>query len=174
MNFKLFLAIAASSLIACSGTSKPKKISPAAEIPTVEKSVENKPEIPASYKEIAYPEFKYNAPFPADFRVKITDSITGYIQEDRTLPLVHFNIFFKDPFVADSVSNEASYELLSSMFRRGGSTKLSPQALDDSLEFIAASLAGAVGTFQSVIGIECMTKDFPKLLALAKDVLAGL
>lgn len=170
MTFKiLFLAIAA-SLIACSGTSKPKEMAPVAEIPTIEKPAENKPELPKSYKEIAYPEFKYTAPFPADFRVKISDSITGYIQEDRTLPLIHFNIFFKDPFVADSISNEAAYELLSSMFRRGGSTKLSPQALDDSLEFIAASLAGAVGTFQSVIGIECMTKDFPELLSLAKDV----
>ncbi len=171
MNPKIFLlVIAAFSLFACSGTSKPKEISPAAEIPAIEKPAESEPEIPSSYKEIAYPEFKYTAPFPADFRVKISDSITGYIQEDRTLPLIHFSIFFKDPFVADRLSNEAAYELLSPMFRRGGSAKLSPQALDDSLEFIAASLAGAVGTFQSAIGIECMAKDFPELLALAKEV----
>lgn len=169
MTPKIFFFAVAASLIACSGTST-KETAPVAEMPTIEKPAENKTEIPGSYKDISYPEFKYTAPFPADYRVKISDSITGYIQEDRTLPLIHFNIFFKDPFVADSISNEAAYELLSSMFRRGGSTKLSPQALDDSLEFVAASLAGAVGTFQSVIGIECMTKDFPAILSLAKDV----
>lgn len=169
MTPKIFFFAVAASLIACSGTST-KETAPVAEMPAIEKPAENKTEIPGSYKDISYPEFKYTAPFPADYRVKISDSITGYIQEDRTLPLIHFTIFFKDPFVTDSISNEAAYELLSSMFRRGGSTKLSPQALDDSLEFVAASLAGAVGTFQSVIGIECMTKDFPAILSLAKDV----
>ena len=166
----LFFAIFACSLIACSGTSRTQEASRPEKTPAVENPAENKPQGPGSYKDIVYPEFSYTAPFPADFRVKFADSVTGYIQEDRTLPLIHFHVFFKDNFVTDSVSNEAAYELLSSMFRRGGSTKLSPQALDDSLEFIAASLAGAVGTFQSVIGIECMAKDFPELLSLAKEV----
>ncbi len=160
----------ACSLIACSGTSRTRNESQTANAPAVEKPAEKIPQVPGSYKDIVYPEFHYASPFPADFRVKIGDSVTGYIQEDRTLPLIHFNVFFKDNFVTDSVSNEAAYELLSSMFRRGGSTKLSPQALDDSLEFIAASLAGAVGTFQSVISVECLSKDFPELLSLAKDV----
>ncbi len=160
----------ACSLIACSGTSRTRNDSQTAKAPAVEKPAEKIPQVPGSYKDIVYPEFHYAAPFPADFRVKIGDSVTGYIQEDRTLPLIHFNVFFKDNFVTDSVSNEAAYELLSSMFRRGGSTKLSPQALDDSLEFIAASLAGSVGTFQSVISVECLSKDFPELLSLAKDV----
>ncbi len=165
-----FFAIVACSLVACSGTSKTREVSQAAVTSAVKKPSENRPQIPGSYKDIIYPELNYTAPFPADFRVRISDSVTGYIQEDRTLPLIHFNVFFKDNLVADSVSNEAAYELLSPMFRRGGSVKISPQVLDDSLEFVAASLAGAVGTFQSVISVECMAKDFPELLALAKDV----
>lgn len=125
---------------------------------------------PASYKEIAFPEFQYVAPFPADFRVQFSDSVTGYIIEDRRLPLIHFNVFFRDNFVSQKVEDEAAHDLVSSMFRRGGSTKLSPQALDDSLEFIAASLAGSVGTFQSLFSIECLTKDFPQLTSLAREV----
>lgn len=171
----VLFAIFTFSLVACSGTSgkrnlpAEKKVS-VGETQTKSPAPENISKIPASYKDIVYPEFKYAAPFPADFRVKISDSVTGYIQEDRTLPLIHFNVFFRDNFVADSIQNKAAHELLSPMFRRGGSARLSPQALDDSLEFIAASLAGKIGTFQSVISIECLAKDFPELLSLSKEV----
>ncbi|MCK9181302.1 MAG: insulinase family protein [Fibrobacteraceae bacterium] len=126
--------------------------------------------IPQSYREIKYPEFVYVAPFPADYRVKISDSITGYIIEDRTLPLVHFSVYFRESRLADSLKNEAAYELLSPMFRRGGSVKLGPQALDDSLEFIGASVSGSLGTFRSFIGVECLSKNFPQMLSLVKDV----
>ena len=156
----LFALASTSALIACAGTAEQKSES----VPNAQ------PSIPATYKDIVFPEFQYVAPNAADARVKISEGITGYVIEDKTLPLIHFNIFFDEPYVNDQIQNEAAHELLSAMFRRGGSKKLSPQALDDSLEYIAASLAGSVGTFTSVISVECMTKDFPQMLSLAKEV----
>ncbi len=178
LRFPILAFAAAGFLFACSGaSSQVKGNAEAARIPAdstsskvSESSASTNDEIPASYKEIVYPEFQYKAPYPADSRVRISDSVTGYVIEDKTLPLIHFNIFFKENFVTDSLADEAAHELLSSMFRRGGSSKISPEALDDSLEFIAASLAGSIGTFTSLISIECLSKDFPKLLSLAKDV----
>lgn len=178
LKFPILTFAAAGIFFACSGTSSQAKGNAgAASLPvdsTSSKSPESpvspKDEIPASYKDIVYPEFQYKAPYPADSRIKISDSITGYVIEDRTLPLVHFNIFFPENFIVNSPEDEAAHDLLSSMFRRGGSSKISPEALDDSLEFIAASLAGSVGTFTSLISIECLSKDFPQLLSLAKDV----
>lgn len=168
----LFALASTSALIACAGTAEQKSESvpnaqPKAQV-TVQAPKENS--IPATYKDIVFPEFQYVAPNAADARVKISEGITGYVIEDKTLPLIHFNIFFDEPYVNDQIQNEAAHELLSAMFRRGGSKKLSPQALDDSLEYIAASLAGSVGTFTSVISVECMTKDFPQMLSLAKEV----
>lgn len=168
-----FTALLAAFLTACTGQSKQSQDPiPSKPIPTVksEPTKDSVSNIPASYKDIAFPKFQYVAPFPADSRVQFSDSVTGYIIEDRRLPLIHFNVFFRDNSVPAKVEDEAAHELVSSMFRRGGSAKLSPQALDDSLEFIAASLAGSVGTFQSLVSIECLSKDFPQLLALAREV----
>ena len=178
MKKKLFaLCLGTLALIACAGNVQKENAKAPAASPSSSSTLAESPaadvkksDIPATYKDIVFPEFRYVSPFPADYRVKVSDSITGYVQSDRTLPLIHFNIFFRDAFVADSLKNEAAYDLLSSMFRRGGSEKLAPQALDDSLEFIAASLAGGVGTFQDVISVECMSKDFPQLLSLVKEV----
>ncbi|MBP5248123.1 MAG: insulinase family protein [Fibrobacter sp.] len=167
------LALASSAaIVACAGTSeKEAKSLPSKNMESVVSEAPKKTDsLPATYKDIVFPEFKYIAPNAADARVKISENITGYVIEDKTLPLIHFNIFFDEPYVNDSIQNEAAHELLSAMFRRGGSKKLSPQALDDSLEFIAASLAGSVGTFTSVISVECMAKDFPQMLSLSKEV----
>ena len=179
----LFALASTSALIACAGTAEQKSESVPNAQPTATSSDSSVPavpsdtakaakkdSIPATYKDIVFPEFQYVAPNAADARVKISEGITGYVIEDKTLPLIHFNIFFDEPYVNDQIQNEAAHELLSAMFRRGGSKKLSPQALDDSLEYIAASLTGSVGTFTSVISVECMTKDFPQMLSLAKEV----
>ncbi len=177
MEFSVLFLVTAGFFFACSGTSshtKSESVEPLTKMDSasskVVKLVAHENEIPASYKDIVFPEFKYTAPFPADSRIKISDSITGYVIEDKTLPLIHFNVFFKDNYVVDSLADEAAHELLSAMFRRGGSKALSPQVLDDSLEFIAASLAGSVGTFSSLISVECLSKDFPQLLSLSKEV----
>ncbi len=171
------LALAASAaIVSCAGTAEENlQPVPAAENSSAVESpsstaVTNADSLPATYKDILFPEFKYEAPNAANARVKISENITGYAIEDKTLPLIHFSIFFDEPYVNDQIQNEAAHELLSAMFRRGGSTKLSPQALDDSLEFIAASLVGSIGTFTSVISVECLAKDFPQLLALSKEV----
>ena len=187
IRHSIFALTATASLIACASTAEQKaepvqnarstvqaENSVSAESATATANISapsaKKDSFPATYKDIVFPEFKYVAPNASDARIKLSENVTGYVIEDKTLPLVHFNIFFDEPYVNDKIENEAAFELLSAMFRRGGSTKLSPQALDDSLEFIAASLVGSVGTFTSVISVECMTKDFPQMLALAKEV----
>ena len=187
IRHSIFALTATASLIACASTAEQKaepvqnaqstvqaENSVSAESATATANISapsaKKDSFPATYKDIIFPEFKYVAPNASDARIKLSENVTGYVIEDKTLPLVHFNIFFEEPYVNDKIENEAAFELLSAMFRRGGSTKLSPQALDDSLEFIAASLVGSVGTFTSVISVECMTKDFPQMLALAKEV----
>ena len=50
--------------------------------------------VPESYKDIQFPEYKYVAPYPKDFRVEIAPGIVGYIVSDRSLPLVNFAVFF--------------------------------------------------------------------------------
>ena len=52
--------------------------------------------LPEHYSKIEFPEYKYVAPYPKDFRVQIADGITGYIVSDRSLPLVDFTVYFEE------------------------------------------------------------------------------
>ena len=76
--------------------------------------------LPASYKDIQFPEYKYVAPYPKDFRVEIAPGISGYIVSDRSLPLVNFTVYFEQPRAPLSLKDEAASSMVGSMLRRGG------------------------------------------------------
>ena len=127
--------------------------------------------LPEHYSKIEFPEYKYVAPYPKDYRVQIADGITGYILSDSTLPLVDFTVYFEESNVPLVLKDKAAFEMVGSMIRRGSGGGISPHALEDSLEFVSASISTSVGTFLSAFEIDCLSKDFPAMLELSKKVL---
>ena len=142
----------------------------------VESSASQAPEtsgIVASYKDIQYPVFKYVAPYPKDYRVEIAEGITGYIVSDRSLPLVNLTVYFEESNIASTIKDEAASEMVGSLLRRGAGGGISAHDLDDSLEFVSASISTSAGTFLSAFDIDCLSKDYPALLELARKVLTA-
>ena len=180
-NVKLFISLAAGAalaLVACSSAPAPETSAPVAEAPAVAAqapAATAKPasDVPASYKDIAFPEFHYVAPVPAEYRVQLTDSISGYIVSDRSLPLVNLTVYFEESNLPAVLKDEAASEMVGSMFRRGSGGGISAHALDDSLEFISAGLSTSAGTFLAAFDIDCLSKDFPAMLELSKKVLTA-
>jgi zinc protease len=177
-------ALAAGVMVACSGapelqTDSVPKDSESKEAPTATDSSAQEPvqeaasAVPASYKDIQFPEFHYVAPYPKDYRVEIAPGIVGYIVSDRSLPLVNFSVYFEEPHVPSVLKDEASYSMVGRMFRHGGGGGISARALNDSLEFISAGLSSSIGTFSSSFDIDCLSKDFADMLKLAKQVLTA-
>ena len=165
----LIVAAFLAAIVACSSSPKPEaEPAAAAPAPAVEPAASG---IPASYKDIQYPEYKYVAPYPKDYRVELAPGITGYIVSDSSLPLVNLSVYFENPQVVSDIKDEAASEMLGTMYRRGGSTNISAHALDDSLEFISAGISTSVGTWTSGFSIDCLSKDFISTLFLAGDLM---
>ena len=186
LKFFFLSVVSAVTLIACSGSPDPKTEPVQADtkadsgsidstlVGAAQKdSVPKAPALPASYKDIQFPEYKYVAPYPKDYRVEVAPGIVGYIVSDRSLPLVNFSVYFEEPRVPLALKDEAASSMVGSMFRRGGGGGLSARALEDSLEFISAGLSTSVGTFTSSFGIDCLSKDFADMLKLAKQVITA-
>lgn len=183
-KFNLISVFAALVLAACSGAPAPETSVDAAktnETPTAavtpsavaSEASAGQEDIPASYKDVVFPEFHYVAPYPKDYRVHLSDSISGYVVSDRSLPLVKLSVFFDEPHVNNSLKDEAASAMVGPMFRRGGTASLSAHALDDSLEFISAGITTSAGTFTSSFDIDCLSKDFPSMLALVKNMVSS-
>jgi len=129
-------------------------------------SVNTKQTIPESYKDIVFPEFQYTAPYPGDYRTDITDSITLYAVRDTSVPLIDLTFYFKENTIPKNRDEVAAFQLLSSLYSRGGTEKLSPAAVDDSLEFLSAGISGSIGNTKSTIHLNCLSRDFDKVLPL--------
>ena len=157
------------AVAACSSGPKPEAEAPAA-APAVAETVAVS-DIPASYKDIQYPDFKYVAPYPKDYRVELAPGISGYIVPDSSLPLVNLSVYFENPQVVSNIKDEAASEMVGTMFRRGGSEKMSARDLDEALEFISAGLSTSVGTWTSGFSIDSLSKDFRAMMDFAGQVL---
>jgi len=136
-------------------------------------SVAEESSIPESYKNVKFSEFQYVAPHPRDFRVEIAPGIAGYIVSDRSLPLVDFTVYFDESSVPSALKNEAANSMVGSMIRRGGGGGMTPNVLDDSLEYISAGLSTSAGTFSSMFDIDCLSKDFAGMMDMARQVLTA-
>lgn len=130
-------------------------------------------DIPASYKDIQFPQFVYTAPHPKDYRVEIAPGISGYIASDRSLPLVNFTVYFEESNLPGTLKDEAASSMVGSMLRRGAGGGIAPHDLDDSLEFISAGISTSAGTYTSMFDIDCLSKDFGNMLELSKKVLTA-
>ena len=170
------------NFVACSGSPEPQTepapvaenaASAAAPSASLGTAQNESSAIPASYKDIQFPEYKYVAPYPKDFRVEIAPGISGYIVSDRSLPLVNFTVFFEQPRAPMALKDEAASSMVGNMLRRGGGGGISAKALDDSLEFISAGLSSSVSTYTSMFDIDCLSKDFANMLKLSKQVLTA-
>ena len=183
-DFKVIFSTAVSvlALVACSGSPEPQTepvpetsavSSSSLDSSAVESVQEPKSALPASYKDIQFPEYKYVAPYPKDYRVEIAPGISGYIVSDRSLPLVNFSVYFEQPRTPLALKDEAATSMMGGLLRRGGGGGVSAKALDDSLEFISAGISSSVGTFTASFDIDCLSKDFKNMLALSKQVLTA-
>lgn len=126
--------------------------------------------LPQHYSAIAFAPFQYEPPHPSQYRVVIADSIIAYLVPDRNLPLVQLSFYFMENAQPTQPSEAAQMQLLSGMYRRGGSLNLSPAGVDDSLEFLSASLGGSLGNRYSTIGINCLSRDLPAVMGLMAQI----
>jgi len=126
--------------------------------------------VPQSYKDIVYPEFQYTAPHPSDYRIAISDSITLYAVRDTAIPLIDLTFYFKEDATPKNREDVAALQLLSSLYARGGTEKLTPAQVDDSLEFLSARISGKIGSTRSVINLNCLSRDLPHVLPLLADI----
>lgn len=126
--------------------------------------------IPDSYKALEFLPYSYETPDPLAYRVVLSDSVTGYIVSDTTLPLSSLAIFFRESTVPAELGEAAAKEVLSGMFRNGGTKELSPSALDDSLDFISAKIGGSLGSLSSSVEVNSLSRDFYETALLAREI----
>lgn len=126
--------------------------------------------IPEHYSKIVFPEFSYQPPYPPDYRVALDRGVVAYLVPDSTLALIQMTILFGNPNLPTKPSDAGALNLYSSLLKAGGTVKFTPEQLEDSLEFVAASLSAGLSDYQSDLGLDALRKDADALFDLLPEV----
>jgi zinc protease len=126
--------------------------------------------IVSHYSELTYPGMDYKAPNPMEYRRVLSNGVPVYLYPQKGLPLVSVSFTFSENNYSDSVSHVATRMLLSSMYRRGGTTTLSADSVDAFLDFISAQVSGGLSDYESSIRLDVVSKDLYAVLDLTRDI----
>jgi zinc protease len=128
-------------------------------------------DIPLRPGDLVFPKLVYHVPNAGEMRVTLANKVPVYIAEDRLLPLVTVQIYFRGGRYLEPVGKEGLAELTGTVWRTGGAGTLSPQALDEELDFLAARLSTSVGDTTGVVSLNLLSKDVDRGLGLLMSVL---
>ncbi len=140
----------------------------AAAIPAI--ALADKP-MPAHPNDLQYPKLEYKIPPASQFREVLSNGVVVYIAEDRMLPTFDLNITLATGSAFEPKDKIGLASLTGEELRDGGTQDLTPEELDERIEFLAASLFTSIGETSGSAGISVLSKDIDAGLDLLISVL---
>jgi zinc protease len=122
-------------------------------------------------EQLKYPSLTYNVPDAKALHATLANGIGVYIAEDRLLPLVGIQVFFRGGRYLEPAGKEGVASLTATVWRTGGAGTLDPKQLDEELDFLAAQLSTSIGDASGSVSLNLLSKDVDHGLALLMDVL---
>ena len=128
-------------------------------------------EIVAHPRDLTYPALEYQVPPASEFREVLPNGIVVYIAEDRILPLFDMSVTIRTGGVFDPPGKAGLAALTGEQIRDGGTVNLTPEELDERVEFLAASLSSYAGDTRGGVNLSLLSKDIDEGLALLVEML---
>jgi predicted Zn-dependent peptidase len=128
-------------------------------------------QIPARPEQLTYPGLTYTVPDAKALKATLSNGVTVYLAEDRLLPLINVQVFFRGGRYMEPAGKEGVAGLTATVWRTGGAGALDPRQLDEELDFLAAQVATSVGDVTGSVTLNLLAKDIDRGLALLMDFL---
>ena len=121
--------------------------------------------------ELKYGPLKFEPPDPKAFRMEFAGGLRGYVQEDRSLPLVSVSalVDFGSLYVPQDKAGLG--DLLGGTLIKGGTATRDGETIEDRIDFLGGTLSFDVGERISTLSLTVLSKDLDEGLALFFDVL---
>lgn len=127
--------------------------------------------VPAHPNDLQYPKMDYKIPAASQFREVLSNGMVVYIAEDRLLPTFDMHITLAAGSAFDPKDKIGLASLTGEEIRDGGTQDLTPEELDEKVEFLAAQLFTGIGETSGSAGVAVLSKDIDAGLELLISVL---
>jgi predicted Zn-dependent peptidase len=118
---------------------------------------------------MSFPELRFE--IPAAERVVLECGMPVYLLRDTELPIVKITAMVRTGSVYEPAAKAGLASLIGSVMRSGGAGGLSPEKMDDVLEFMASAVESGIGPDMGTVSLTSLTKNFNRTLRIFSDVL---
>ncbi|GFE62183.1 pitrilysin family protein [Geobacter sp. AOG2] len=123
----------------------------------------------ADPRTMSFPELRFE--IPRAERVMLECGMPVYLLRDTELPIVNVTALVHTGSVYEPAAKAGLASLTGSVMRSGGAGGLSPEKMDDELEFMASAVESGIGPDMGTVSLTSLTKNFSRTLRIFSDVL---
>jgi predicted Zn-dependent peptidase len=124
--------------------------------------------IPSDPRALKFAPLSFAFPKPETWR--LPNGLTVYLLPDRELPVVDLSLMAKGGSIYDPAGREGLADLTTHLMRTGGTAALTPDEVDQRLEFLPASIDVGAADDAITADLSCVKEAFPEALR----ILAGM
>lgn len=123
----------------------------------------------ANPRSMTFPELRFE--IPKAERVVLDCGMPVYLLRDAELPIINMTAMVRTGSVYEPASKSGLAGLTGSVMRSGGAGSLTPEMMDDELEFMAAAVESSIGSDMGSVSLTALKKNFSRTLQIFSDVL---
>ncbi|MDA1191908.1 MAG: pitrilysin family protein [Candidatus Poribacteria bacterium] len=117
---------------------------------------------------LEYPSVDFEPPKPE--KVVLDNGMTLYLLEDHELPVFGMSAYIRTGDIYEPKDKIGLAGLMATVMRTGGTVSMEPDALNETLEFLAASVESGMSAENASVGLSAMSKDIDTVLTIFADV----
>ncbi len=118
---------------------------------------------------LKFPELKFDPPRASDYRVKLENGMRIYIAPDKELPTFDMQVIVRTGSMYESKDGLAA--MCGELMRKGGTTSMSGEEIDDYMAQFAGSLTTTIGFSSGSASLSVLKEDTDRGLKMLADVL---
>lgn len=127
--------------------------------------------IPDRPEKIEFRPLEFQAPSAKDFRTTLSSGVPVYMAPSSEFPLVQITFSFKGGEYLDPADKVGLASMTASMIRRGGTTSIPSDELDERLDYLAAVATMGSGDTFSMASLNCLSSNVDESFGLFMDML---
>lgn len=124
---------------------------------------------PANPRTMKFPELNFQ--IPKAERVVLDCGMPVYLLRDTELPIINMTAMVRVGSVYEQSEKTGLAAMTGSVMRSGGAGGITPEALDDELEFMASAIESGIGSDMGTVSLTALKKNFSRTLQIFSKVL---
>jgi predicted Zn-dependent peptidase len=127
-------------------------------------------QIPSHPDELSYPTLDFTPPAAEQYRHQLSNGVPVYVVPSHEFPLVDISFTFMGGAYLAPADQAGITSAMGSQMRRGGTTSVGADELDEQLAFLAANISTFAGGEQSGANLDCLKGNFDEAFGLFMDI----